>query len=374
MKVLFYLHSLVIGGAEVIVANQIIELRNNGIDVVLVVNRLENSFLEEKLLNNKVNIYPLFGRKGKNIVQKILQRTWSKLNFYKSRWNRILKREKPDLIHVNTSTDSFFGINYPIKKIVFSFHTNVYRYFSINKKNNFKRLQYLSKNGMWFFAISDIIEKDIKNIFNTQNVFLVPNSIDLEKIKKEKYKRKEFLSSINIPTDAFVVGHVGRFHDVKNHERIVSIFKEVHKIRNDTYLVLVGGRDKERENKIRYLLEKDNLLEYTRFLGERKDATSIMNAFDCFVMPSHMEGMPLVALEAQALNKRCVFSEAVPEFMICNDNAFRLSLECSDQKWANLILSNSIIKKDANIQLFDTGVSTKKMIDYYCLIIKKGSN
>ena len=57
MKILFYIHSLVIGGAETIVVNEMTSLKKRGINVVLVVNKTEDTFLEEKVLNENIKIY-----------------------------------------------------------------------------------------------------------------------------------------------------------------------------------------------------------------------------------------------------------------------------------------------------------------------------
>ena len=38
----------------------------------------------------------------------------------------------------------------------------------------------------------------------------------------------------------FVVGHVGRFEEQKNHEFLVDIFNEIAKEREDAVLLLIG--------------------------------------------------------------------------------------------------------------------------------------
>jgi glycosyltransferase involved in cell wall biosynthesis len=54
-----------------------------------------------------------------------------------------------------------------------------------------------------------------------------------------------------------------------------------------------------------------------RFLGVRKNALEYVRACDCLVLPSREEALPLVILEAMALEKPCVASDVngIPELV-----------------------------------------------------------
>ena len=47
VKVLFYLHSLCIGGAETVVTEYLLQLKRRDIDVILLVNNYTESYLEK---------------------------------------------------------------------------------------------------------------------------------------------------------------------------------------------------------------------------------------------------------------------------------------------------------------------------------------
>ena len=209
MKVLFYIHSLVIGGAETIVVNEMISLKKRGINVALIVNKTEDTFLEEKVLKENIKIYylnkPYPHRKYEQIKWKISIRF---LN-YKNIMNSIIKMENPDLIHVNTTMNRLNGIDFPATKMIFSFHSDVRRFMKVNNKRNIEVIKKYSKNGMNFFALSNKMTNDIKQIFQTPNVVKIPNSVNIKNIRKYKYDRQTFLDSIDIPKDAYVLGHIG---------------------------------------------------------------------------------------------------------------------------------------------------------------------
>ncbi len=109
-------------------------------------------------------------------------------------------------------------------------------------------------------------------IFNTDSVHVLNNGIDIIKYQKRidvNQKRKE----IGIPDKAFVIVHVGRFSEIKNHDFIVDVFEKIKEKRSEAFLVLVGKG--ETESKIRQKLENKKLIEDVSILHDRIDVGEI---------------------------------------------------------------------------------------------------
>lgn len=104
-----------------------------------------------------------------------------------------------------------------------------------------------------------------------------------------------------------------------------------------------------------------------KFLGCRSDASAIMSVFDVFVLPSHMEGLPLVLLEAQAHNVKCVISSAVPKDVICTDKVIVLDKDASDETWADAIVDGRSLcsKPIGRISSFELSAVIDKHIELY---------
>ena len=366
MKVLYYIHSLTVGGAETIVTNYLIALKGHGVDVALVVNNKANTFLEDRINHANIKIYQLNSDAPTKMIKNICWRIKNKFISYRKKFNHIIDLEKPDLLHIHTYVDRIGDIEFPANKIFYSFHTDVRRSLSLSGKRNYRILQEWTNKKLNFFALSEKMKKDIQSCFHTNQVFVLHNGIDLDDVRKKRYDRNNFLSSIGIPNDSFVLGHIGRFHPVKNHERIVDIFKTLHEKQNNSYLLLIGGDVDDRIEKIKGRVSDYGLSEYVRFLGIRDDATSIINCFDAFILPSFTEGFPLVLVESQALKVRSVASDCVPKDICCNNNCFRISLNQSDADWVELLLSDSICKSTRDLELFDIRNIVKLLIMYYC--------
>jgi glycosyltransferase involved in cell wall biosynthesis len=146
-------------------------------------------------------------------------------------------------------------------------------------------------------------------------------------------------AELGIPLDAFVVGHVGRFVEQKNHTFLMDIAAEIAKREPKVCFLLVGDGPLrgEMEAKAHSLGIDRNIT----FVGVRADVPRLMlGAMDVFLFPSLFEGLPLVLLEAQAAGLPCVISDTVPqEAEIVKPFVRRLSLSRPASSWAEALLS-----------------------------------
>ncbi len=373
MNILYYIHSLEIGGAEKVVVDNVKALAKAGNRLTLVVNRHTESFFEKDLKTAGIEIVSLFNKKAKTKFGKAAFLFYRSLFGARKSWKRILTKVKPDIIHVNTYMDRFYSHKIPADRIVYTFHSEVERSLNIGTKKNLKKLHEFSKNGGYFFALTSRIADSIKQIFNTDKVSIIPNSVCISDIKQKTLDRNEFLSELGIPDDAFVVGHVGRFHPVKNHPKLISVFSEIEKRHPNSFLLLIGDGTENEKRIINAQIEAFNLKEKVKFLGIRKDATAIMSALDVLVLPSLSESFSLVLLEAQIHGTRCVASTGVPEDVICNANCFRLELNEDSSAWAEKALSSDQRNQYTDIGKFDIHNVTEQMISVYKQITGGGN-
>ena len=136
-------------------------------------------------------------------------------------------------------------------------------------------------------------------------------------------------------------------------------------------MVLIGGGSSDRIEKIKKDTWALGISKYVRFLGIRKDATSILNCFDCFLLPSFSESFSLALIESQSLNIRSIASNNVPLDVICNCNCFALPLSRSDEYWASVAVSNTTHKKEKDVMEFDFSNVLPRMINEYKRVYEK---
>lgn len=156
-----------------------------------------------------------------------------------------------------------------------------------------------------------------------KKIFILKNGIDSKKFKFNVEKRKELRKKLLLE-NSFVLGHIGRMVDIKNHRFIIEVFKEIKLIIPESKLLLIGTGPLENELK-RYVknlkLEKDVL-----FLGVKTDVENYLQVMDIFLFPSKFEGLGIVGVEAQASGLNCLISNKVPKEIKCTDFCEFLSI------------------------------------------------
>ena len=116
---------------------------------------------------------------------------------------------------------------------------------------------------------------------------------------------------------------------------------DLYEMRNeDVYWVLVGDGNKRSEFET---YAKTNRLEKAVFVGLRNDIPSILDESDLFILPSILEGLGTVVLEAQARGKKCIISENVTNEVDMKLGLVKKVMLSNVNAWKQEILSNHIV-------------------------------
>ena len=102
----------------------------------------------------------------------------------------------------------------------------------------------------------------------------------------------------------------GELH-IKKSERCDRYFQQLSGGRKRLCTFICRNRRTGTRNK-NYAAQK-RVADKVKFLGVRKDVRRLMQAADCFLLPSFYEGLPIVAVEAQAAGLPCFLSDQISE-------------------------------------------------------------
>ncbi len=143
---------------------------------------------------------------------------------------------------------------------------------------------------------------------------------------------------LGIPSDAFVVGHLGRFAKMKNHSFLLNIAAETIRHAPSVRFLLIGDGALLLETQA--MARSLNIDKHIVFTGNRSDAPRLMlSAMDAFLFPSLFEGLPLALIEAQAAGLPCVISDSISEEADVVDYLInRISLSQPAAIWAESLL------------------------------------
>ncbi|MBQ8170789.1 MAG: glycosyltransferase family 1 protein [Oscillospiraceae bacterium] len=161
---------------------------------------------------------------------------------------------------------------------------------------------------------------------------IMRNAVDTDKFRYDVKKRSELRKELNIPASMTVFGHIGRFCPQKNQSFVIDIFKEILLQHKNSVLIMAGeGGDKEL---IQAQVIAAGISGKVIFTGQRNDADRLYSAFDCFLLPSNYEGLPVVGVEAQCAGLYCLFSDKITKEAKITDSVQYLSLKTSAADWA----------------------------------------
>jgi glycosyltransferase involved in cell wall biosynthesis len=165
----------------------------------------------------------------------------------------------------------------------------------------------------------------------------MPYGIELEPFRSA-FDRQQVRAELGIPENAFVVGHVGRFHRQKNHVQLVEIAAELVRRDADVHVLVVG--DGPLRSAIERRVAARHLSDRVTFAGRRSDIARLMlAAMDVFLLPSLYEGLPVVLLETQAAGLRSVISDTITdEIDVVPGLICRCRLSQPASAWADSVL------------------------------------
>lgn len=183
-------------------------------------------------------------------------------------------------------------------------------------------------------------------LFGEGKFSVLRNAIETEKYRFSSSLREKYRGEYDIPSNAFVIGHVGKYNPIKNHFKLIEIFKEYYKIHKDAMLLCVGYGPLQKD--LEEYIDELGLVGKVILTGERTDTPGFLSAMDVFVFPSKYEGLGMAVIEAQASGLPCLVSDRVPKDVFMSDHIYSAALEETSNKW--VVMIDNMKVEDRNTQ------------------------
>lgn len=301
-RIIHCLGRLNTGGAETLVMNILRNIDRNKYQFDFLVFSDLPGFYDEEVKKFGSNIYylPSISKVG----------LWKYMHCLVSFFNE----QKIDVVHSHMDWlggfISYAAYKAGVKKIIVHSHANQKMFdkdilhhllISFNKR-------LISKYATDRLACS---EEAGESLFNKEFIVL-ENGIDLNKfISPDKNIIEKLKKDFNIKENEIILGCVGSLSDNKNQSFLIQLLYELRKVNQNYRLILVG--DGAIKDKLMQLTMDCELSNHVLFTGVRSEIPEIMHLFDVFLFPSKMEGLGIVAIEAQASGIPCIVSNTVPK-------------------------------------------------------------
>lgn len=367
VRVLQIFYGMDCGGAENMIMNLYRKIDRTKVQFDFVVHTEKKCFFDDEILALGGRIYHAPEYKVVNHF------------YYKKWWRNFLKNHEEYKIihgHMYSIAPIYLKVakNHGLITIIHSHSTSE----TFNIKELVKScLRLKAKNSAdHLFACSAAAGEWLygKTFLQAENHHVLNNAIDAGKFVYDKNVRDEIRKEFGIE-DKFVVGHVGRFIEAKNHSYLIDVFKSVYEQKEEALLMLVGGGYLGEE--IRRKIETLGLSDKVILTGVRSDINRLLQAMDCFVFPSLYEGLPVTVIEAQAAGLPCFISDTITEEVSITDLVERLPKNITPDYWSNKILekASSCNREDMKQKIidadYDIATTVKWLEDFYIERVEK---
>lgn len=330
IRILHVLQRMEAGGTQALLMNLYRNIDRNKVQFDFLVEYPNKQFYDDEIISLGGKIYYTNVRNDYNLLK------------FQKQLKKILNENQYKIIHVHAFTIGFITLRMAKKcgvpvRIAHSHNNETVRDKKYILKKILQKIYPIYATDL--FACS---EEAGEYLFGNKEFKVLNNAIDTSKFQYNEETRIKTREELGINNN-FVVGHVGRLHEQKNHQKLISIFFNIKKKEDNAKLLLVGSGPLE--DKIKQQVKEMNLEKDVIFLGNRNDMYKIYQAMDVFIFPSLFEGLGIVAIEAQAAGTPVICSDRLPKIVEITDLCKKIPLEESDAKWAESV---NLEKKDNN--------------------------
>ena len=223
---------------------------------------------------------------------------------------KIFRKEKPDIIHLNSSKMGFLGALAGrltrVPKIIFTGHG-----WAFNEERNViqKKLIYLLHLftialAHKTIAVSEETKNQIlKNNSHKEKIFVVRNGINKINFLNKESAREKILEKI--PENSGIGNRIwlGTISELHKNKGLKYIIEAMHILETDCddradlpILMIIG--EGERREKLQQRIDRYGLEDSIFLVGQIDGAEKYLKAFDIFTLTSITEALPYVLLEA----------------------------------------------------------------------------
>lgn len=214
---------------------------------------------------------------------------------------KLIIKNNYDVVHCHSSKAGFLGriaakkCNVP--KIIYTIHGwwGVTQYKGIKRKLILLLERIMAKKTD---KIVFVCNKDKEFANNNKIGADKQHEVIINQISEPKYPKGKLRNMLDLSKSVKIIGNVARLSQQKNPVRFVEVAKKTLEKRKDIMFVWIG--DGELKSRLKHLVEEYNIEDNTKFIGFHKNGAELMADFDCLLMTSDDEGLPITILEAIA--------------------------------------------------------------------------
>jgi glycosyltransferase involved in cell wall biosynthesis len=375
LKILFLSHAANLAGAEICLLDLLKCLNKDRYESLVLVAKegpLKNKISE---LGIKVVYFPIprwiatRNEYSRWHFRKVIFELLARIRFL----NKLISREKIDIIYTNTITIIDGAISAKIKRLphIWHIHEIIYRDSALIPYLPFPFIKFLvNKFSSKIIVVSNAVARAISFKNNgkfSKKISIIYNGVDTKVFSQTDTINKESKVRIDLKVEekTKLVVLIGSFIKEKGHIDFIKAAKIISLAFNDVKFTIIGDGNKEYKNKLIDMVSKLGLKDKTYFLDFREDIIPIYHSMDMLVSASWNEALPRTIMEAMSCGKPVVATqtEGAKEMVADNKTGFLVSIKSPEE------LAEAVIRllSDSQLALYMGRLARQRAIQLFSL-------
>lgn len=351
------------GGQEIRIINEMIAVREKGVEVFLACR--DHSKIKEKAIENNIQVFvlPFRGNIDFGTLFALM---------------KIIKENKIDIVNTHSGKDTWVG-GFAAKlagaKFIRSRH--------LSNRINSSRLNFINEIADYVFTTGESVRNDMihYNRVNPKKIISIPTGIDENIFNPLNYEKKECRKKLSFNDEEIIVGIVAVLRSFKRHDLFLEAARKVLDSTDKNIKFVLAGEGPQRKS-IEDLIINLNLQKNVVLLGHIKDVPELLSAIDIFVLSSDSkEGVPQSVMQALLMNQPVIATNVGSTKDLYNGENFSLIEPNSSTLLSHNIielinnkdksLKYSSIARDSIVEKFSKKSMVNQTLEVYNQLISK---
>ena len=347
------------GGQEIRTVNEMIALRDKGIEVFLACK--ENSKINQKAQEQNIKVFtlPFSGNTDFKTLFGLM---------------KIIKMFNIDIVNTHSGKDTWVGglaAKFAGAKFIRTRH--------LSNKIRSSRLNFINELADFILTTGESVRSDMikYNRIDPKKIMSVPTGIDDEVFDPILYNKSTCRDKFGFHSDEIVIGIVAVLRQFKRHDIFIDVANTIINKNLDKKIKFIIAGEGPQRNAIESLIKKLNLQDNIILLGHVDNVTELLSALDIFMLTSDSkEGVPQSVMQSLLMGKATIATDVGSTKDLYNSNNFIL-VDCDKDILAKE-LESLILSKDKQISLENNSrgyikenFSKKSMVDKILKIYNK---
>jgi glycosyltransferase involved in cell wall biosynthesis len=153
------------------------------------------------------------------------------------------------------------------------------------------------------------LEDHLKIGYAKEKLTWIPNGVDTQRFQPVELVRKKMREKMGLKEDVFLIGFVGRFHEMKHLPLLLRAFGLLSARQPEVCLILCGVKREDLDEECEMVAQRLPRAASILWLPFQSDPERFYPGLDVFTLSSRTEACPMTILEAMACGVTCVTTD-----------------------------------------------------------------